>query len=34
MNHSRYRNHRTPWTLRELDFVEKHYGSMATVVIA
>ncbi|ELQ6216807.1 hypothetical protein ACP6PU_001437 [Cronobacter dublinensis] len=34
MNHSRYRNYRTPWTLRELDFVDKHYGSMATVVIA
>lgn len=34
MNHSRYRNHRTPWTFRELAFVEKHYGSMATVAIA
>ncbi len=34
MNHSRYRNHRTPWTFRELSFVEKHYGSMATVAIA
>lgn len=35
MNHSsRYRNHRSHWTLRELAFVEKHYGSMATVAIA
>lgn len=34
MNHSRYRNHRMPWTLRELAFVEKHYGNMATVAIA
>lgn len=31
---SRYRNHRKPWTLRELAFVEKHYGSMATAAIA
>ncbi|WP_370427696.1 hypothetical protein AB9C65_10850 [Klebsiella pasteurii] len=31
---SRYRNHRSPWTLRELVFVEKHYGSMATAAIA
>lgn len=34
MNQSRYRNHRAPWTLRELAYVEKHYGSMATVAIA
>lgn len=29
-----YRNHRAPWTLRELNFVEKHYGSMKTAAIA
>ncbi|MEX9251158.1 hypothetical protein [Pseudenterobacter timonensis] len=34
MNPSRYRNHRSPWTLHELAFVEKHYGSMATAAIA
>ncbi|EJM3643767.1 SANT/Myb domain-containing protein [Salmonella enterica] len=34
MNRTRYRNHRTPWTLRELAFVEKHYGSMDTPAIA
>lgn len=34
MNPSRYRNHRSPWTLHELAFVEKHYGSMAAAAIA
>lgn len=29
-----YRNHRAPWTLRELRFVEKHYGKMETTAIA
>ncbi|HHA1787650.1 TPA: hypothetical protein ACOEBP_001451 [Enterobacter ludwigii] len=31
---SRYRNHRSPWTLRELNFVKKHYDSMPTAEIA
>ncbi|HDP0319000.1 TPA: hypothetical protein P5S08_004203 [Salmonella enterica subsp. enterica serovar Concord] len=30
----RYRNHRTPWTIRELDFVAEHYGHIPTVEIA
>jgi hypothetical protein len=34
MNHSRYRNHWSPWSLCELAFVDKHYGSMSTVAIA
>lgn len=35
MSHtSRYRNHRSHWTLRELAFVKKHYGDMPTVEIA
>lgn len=35
MDHvSRYRNHRSLWTLYELTFVEKHYGSTAIVAIA
>lgn len=30
----RYRNHRTAWTLRELNYVEQHYGKIPTVQIA
>jgi hypothetical protein len=25
----RHRNHRSPWTLAEIEFVEKHYGSLS-----
>lgn len=29
-----HRNHRMAWTLRELNFIEKHYGSMKAIEIA
>lgn len=31
---TRYRNHRTAWTLRELNYVEQHYGKIPTAQIA
>lgn len=31
---TRYRNHRAPWTLRELNYVEQQYGKIPTAQIA
>lgn len=33
-NSSCYRNHGSPWSIRELTFVENHYGRMKTASIA
>ncbi|WP_208642931.1 SANT/Myb-like DNA-binding domain-containing protein [Rahnella woolbedingensis] len=33
-NDTHYRNHRSPWTLAELRYLEKHYGHLPTRAIA